>query len=213
VRPIRAGVLDYGMGNLRSVEKALARAGAKAFVSDDASILDRADLLVVPGVGAFDSAIKVLRKKKLDGFIKNWIRSDRPYFGICLGLQLLFEKSEEAPGVPGLGVLEGKVVKFRFKDPRLKVPHMGWNEVHPEGDPTGLRKGVLPRSGHFYFVHSFYPRPESKAIIWATTPYGGDFCSAVGRGNLAATQFHPEKSGPTGLRFLKNLLNRISSMR
>lgn len=213
MRPIRAGVLDYGMGNLRSVEKALAQAGAKAFVSADAKVLERADLLVVPGVGAFESAMGVLRKKKLHGFVKEWIQSDRPYFGICLGLQILFEKSEEAPGVRGLGVLPGKVVKFRLKSSHLKVPHMGWNEVHPKGSATGLGKGVLPDSAHFYFVHSFYPRPADRSLVWATTPYGGEFCSAVARGNLAATQFHPEKSGPRGLRFLKNLLSRISSTR
>lgn len=203
-------VLDYGMGNLRSVEKALVAAGAKVFVSDDPQVLAGADLLVVPGVGAFDAAMKVLRQKKLDAFIVEWIRAGRPYFGICLGLQLLFDSSEESPGVRGLGVLKGHVVKFRFSDRRLKVPHMGWNEVLPSGPAARERKDLLPRSSTFYFVHSYAPRPSDKSVVWATTPYGSPFCSAVAQGNLCATQFHPEKSGPTGLRFLKELLNRVS---
>lgn len=210
---VKVGVLDYGMGNLRSVEKALVTAGADAFVSDDPKRLSGADLLVVPGVGAFDAAMKVLRKKKLDTFIRKWIGAGRPYFGICLGLQILFDSSEEAPGVRGLGVLEGPVVKFRLSDRRLKVPHMGWNEVHPSGPAARGQSTLLPKSAFFYFVHSFAPRPADKSVVWATTPYGVAFCSAVAQGNLWATQFHPEKSGPTGLRFLKELLNRVSKMK
>ncbi|MBK8574791.1 MAG: imidazole glycerol phosphate synthase subunit HisH [Elusimicrobia bacterium] len=207
---VKAGVLDYGMGNLRSVEKALVLAGAKAFVSDDPKALSGADLLVVPGVGAFDAAMKVLRQKKLDVFIRDWIKAGRPYFGICLGLQILFESSEEAPGVRGLGALKGKVVKFRLSDRRLKIPHMGWNEVHPRMSGTEEGRALLPASAYFYFVHSYFPRPAEKSLVWATTPYGNDFCSAVAKGTLLATQFHPEKSGPTGLRFLKELLNSVS---
>ncbi len=207
---VRVGVLDYGMGNLRSVEKALVSAGAETVVSDEKRILSTVDLLVVPGVGAFDAAMKVLRQKKLDGFIREWIAADRPYLGICLGLQLLFESSEEAPGGRGLGVLKGKVVKFRFSDRRLKIPHMGWNEVHPRKTGSSPWKSLLPTSSYFYFVHSYFPRPAETSVVWATTPYGKDFCSAVAQGNLVATQFHPEKSGPTGLRFLKELLKRVS---
>lgn len=207
---VKVGVLDYGMGNLRSVEKALVKAGARAFVSDDPAVLATADLLVVPGVGAFDAAMKVLRQKKLVAFIRDWVRTGRPYLGICLGLQLLFESSEEAPGVRGLGLLKGRVVKFRFADRRMKVPHMGWNEVRPVGPAARDRKALLPASAFFYFVHSYAPRPADKSVVWATTPYGTDFCSAVAQGALLATQFHPEKSGPTGLRFLKALLNSLS---
>ncbi len=207
---IKVGVLDYGMGNLRSVEKALVSAGAETFVSDDIRVLSNADLLVVPGVGAFDAAMNVLRQKKLDVFLRDWIKAGRPYFGICLGLQLLFESSEEAPGVRGLGVLKGRVVKFRLSDRRLKIPHMGWNEVRPRGACSSEGKGLLPASAYFYFVHSYFPRPTKKSVVWATTPYGNEFCSAVAHGTLMATQFHPEKSGPTGLRFLKELLRRVS---
>jgi glutamine amidotransferase len=203
--------MDYGMGNLRSVEKALERAGARAFVSDNAKKLASSDLLVVPGVGAFDAAMGVLRKKGLDRFILDWVRTDRPYFGICLGLQLLFESSAEAPGVRGLGVLAGKVVKFPSRT--LKVPHMGWNEVRPVSPAPAGWDGLLAPSDYYYFVHSFYPRPTDSNAVAAVTPYGGEFCSAVARGRLAATQFHPEKSGPTGLRFLTRLLARVSNAR
>lgn len=208
---LRVGVMDYAMGNLRSVEKALERAGARAFVSDNAKKLASSDLLVVPGVGAFDAAMGVLRKKGLDRFILDWVRADRPYFGICLGLQLLFESSAEAPGVRGLGVLPGKVVKFPSRT--LKVPHMGWNEVRPVSPAPAGWDGLLTPSDYYYFVHSFYPRPTDSNAVAAVTSYGGEFCSAVARGRLAATQFHPEKSGPTGLRFLTRLLARVSNAR
>ncbi|MBK8870311.1 MAG: imidazole glycerol phosphate synthase subunit HisH [Elusimicrobia bacterium] len=203
--------MDYGMGNLRSVEKAFERAGARAFVSDRPKALESSDLLVVPGVGAFDAAMEVLRKKGLDRFILDWVRADRPYFGICLGLQLLFESSAEAPGVRGLGVLAGKVVKFPFRRQGLKVPHMGWNEVRPVSPGPAGWNGLLTPSDQYYFVHSYFPRPKDSEVVWTVTPYGGPFCSAVARGRLAATQFHPEKSGPTGLRFLTRLLARVSN--
>jgi glutamine amidotransferase len=150
---LRVGVMDYGMGNLRSVEKAFERAGARAFVSDRPSALKSSDLLVVPGVGAFDAAMGVLRKKGLDRFIIDWVQADRPYFGICLGLQLLFESSAEAPGVRGLGVLAGKVVKFPFRRQGLKVPHMGWNQVRPVSPGPAGWNGLLSSSDHYYFVH------------------------------------------------------------
>ena len=212
MKKVNVGVLDYGMGNLRSVEKAFVQAGANAFVSDNPKRLSRADMLVVPGVGAFDAAMKTLKSKKLDVFIRDWVGAGKPYFGICLGLQLLFESSEEAPGVRGLAVLKGEVVKFRPSDKRLKVPHMGWNEVHPAHSARRGEKNFLPSSEFFYFVHSYAPRPADRSVVWATTPYGAEFCSAVAKGNLLATQFHPEKSGPAGLRFLKALLNHVSKI-
>ena len=164
---VSVGVLDYGMGNLHSVEKAFHQAGAKAFVSHDPKRLTEAELLVVPGVGSFAAAMTVLRQRKLDRFIREWISADRPYLGICLGLQLLFEASEESPGKKGLGVLKGKVVKFKLADRRLKVPHMGWNEVHPVG-VVGVWKKVLPRPAHFYFVHSFLARPSDLSLVWSS---------------------------------------------
>jgi len=200
------GVLDYGMGNLRSVAKALETSGAQVFVSNKIRLLEKADLLVVPGVGAFDAAMSVLRSAKLDGFIRDWVKAERPFLGICLGLQLLFESSEESPGTKGLGLLAGRVVRFRPKDRALKVPHMGWNAVRPVGAVGKELKSVLSGPEKFYFVHSFYPRPDDAGLVWTKTPYEKLFCSSVARGKLVATQFHPEKSGPAGLKLLKSLV-------
>ena len=205
---VRAGVVDYGMGNLRSVAKALEAAGAKATVSDDKKVLEGSDLLVVPGQGAFGAAAAVIKSRGLASFLKGWLTEDRPFLGICLGLQILFEGSEEAPGVKGLGVLPGRVRKFRPRRRSLKVPHMGWNRAEP-GPSDGAFSKALPAGDHFYFVHSFYADPEDKSSIWTQTEYDGPFCSAVARGNLAATQFHPEKSGDAGLHLLKNILKEI----
>jgi glutamine amidotransferase len=208
VSVVRAGVVDYGMGNLRSVAKALEAAGARVTVSADRATLDGSDLLVVPGQGAFGAAATVLGSRGLAGFIKGWLSEDRPFLGICLGLQVLFEGSEEAPGVKGLGVLSGRVRKFRPKRHVLKVPHMGWNQAAPVSSAGAFAK-ALPEADHFYFVHSFYADPEDDSAVWTRTNYDGKFCSAVARGNLVATQFHPEKSGDAGLRLLKNILKEI----
>ncbi|MBI4397422.1 MAG: imidazole glycerol phosphate synthase subunit HisH [Elusimicrobia bacterium] len=206
----RVGVLDYGMGNLRSVAKSFEEAGARVVVSDSVPDLSRSELLVVPGVGAFDAAMDVLRTKGLDRFIRRWVEADKPYFGICLGLQLLFDGSEEAPGTKGLGLLRGRVKKFRFGRSlsRLKVPHMGWNEASPQRRAEAMT-AALPKPDFFYFVHSFYPEPVERSVVWTETAYGRRFCSAVARGRLAATQFHPEKSGEKGLLFLKRLLKSV----
>lgn len=197
------GVLDYAMGNLRSVEKAFDAAGARAFVSEEPRRLEKADLLVVPGVGAFDAAARVLRRRGVDRFLKEWIGGGRPYFGICLGLQLLFESSEEAPGVKGLGVLPGRVVKFRPARKSTKVPHMGWNRAVAR--PGGVGRDWF-RPAHYYFVHSYYPVPADRRDVWTRTVHEKPFCSAVARDRVSATQFHPEKSGAAGLAFLRGLL-------
>ncbi|HRY30427.1 MAG TPA: imidazole glycerol phosphate synthase subunit HisH [Elusimicrobiota bacterium] len=197
------GVLDYGMGNLRSVAKSFEAVGAKVRVSSSRRVLAGSDLLVVPGVGAFDAAMSVLRRKKLDGFIRRWVAGGKPYFGICLGLQLLFEKSDESPRVRGLGILPGRVRRFSV-DRALKVPHMGWNRVAW----SGARPGPA-RPDCFYFVHSFFPQPKDRSIVWGKTSYGRPFCAAVAAGNIRATQFHPEKSGSNGLKFLKRLMAGI----
>jgi glutamine amidotransferase len=197
---VSVGMLDYGMGNLHSAAKAFEAAGARVKVSDAARSLNGTDLLVVPGQGRFDAAMKTLSKKGLLDFIKRWIGDQKPFFGICLGLQILFDSSEEAPGVKGLGLLPGRVKKFRGA--RLTVPHMGWNEVK-------WTEAGKPRGDYFYFVHSYYPEPALKSDVWARTPYGKNFCSAARRGSVSATQFHPEKSGEVGLRFLKKLLKDV----
>jgi imidazole glycerol phosphate synthase glutamine amidotransferase subunit len=207
--PLKVGVLDYGMGNLRSVAKALEAAGGRVSVSDDRKALEKSGLLVVPGQGAFGAAAQVLKKRGLVSFLKDWLAADRPFFGVCLGMQILFESSEESPGVKGLGVLPGRVRRFRPRSRRMKVPHMGWNRALP-GRARGLFADVLPASEDFYFVHSYYADPEDRGDVWAETDYGGRFCSAVAKGSMAATQFHPEKSGAAGQALLKKLLQRAS---
>jgi glutamine amidotransferase len=196
-------IVDYGMGNLRSVGKAFLSQGISASVTRDQDEISRADGLVLPGVGAFGDCMKNLAEYGLVDPIKEHINSGKPFLGICLGLQLLFEGSEESPDVPGLGVLEGSVVRFsQSEDERLKVPHMGWNRI-------SIKKGIpilagIPDESWFYFVHSYYPVPKDAGVIAVTSRYGVDFTAAVARDNLFACQFHPEKSSADGLRILRN---------
>jgi imidazole glycerol phosphate synthase glutamine amidotransferase subunit len=205
---IAVGVVDYGMGNLHSVEKALALNGARVTVSNDPAKLDASDLLVLPGVGSFGAAMNNLKKSGLDKFVINWINQGRPYLGICLGFQLLFEASEESPHVKGLGVFKGRVIAFKPKDLKgadRQIPHMGWNTIAPAQKKSAFLTG-FKKDDAFYFVHTFYPVPADKKIVLTTTPYGKNFCSAIAQGNVVATQFHPEKSGDMGLKLLKNIL-------
>ncbi len=199
------------MGNLHSVAKALATTGARVRVSDSKTILKSNDLLVLPGVGSFGPAMVSLAKKRLDDFVRSWITSERPFLGICLGLQLLFENSEESPKTPGLGVMKGKVVRFRpkdFKKEPYRTPHMGWNNLKVSGAYASYFDKIKPQEA-FYFVHTYFPTPKDKDDILTETVYGKPFCSAVARKNLVATQFHPEKSGTMGLRLLKNIVGKI----
>ena len=194
-------VVDYEMGNLRSVARALEKAGVSATVSSDPEALLQADAVVLPGVGAADAAMRALRARGLADPIREYVASGRPFLGVCLGLQLLLRDTQEGD-VPCLGVAPGRV---RRLPPGLKVPHMGWNWVdfrreHPVFE--GLEAG-----GHFYFVHSYYPEPEDEGWVAGVTEYGVTFCSALARHNLTATQFHPEKSGPTGLRIYRNFVS------
>lgn len=198
------GVVDYGSGNLRSVCKALEAAGAGTVLVSGASQLGGVDAVVVPGVGAFGDCAANLQATGLWEPLRDWIRAGRPYLGICLGYQLLFESSEESPGVGGLGVLAGKVV--RFSDTVLKVPHMGWNTLSGMKGP--LYKD-LPEETSFYFVHSYYPVPEDVSVISSTCGYGSPFAASISRGALHATQFHPEKSQAAGLALLRNFLSTI----
>ena len=198
------GVVDYGSGKLRSVCKALEAAGAAARLVTSPAQLNAADAVVVPGVGAFADCAANLRATGLWDPLKEWIRAGRPYLGICLGYQLLFESSEESPGVEGLGVLAGRVV--RFPAGALKVPHMGWNTI------TALRGPLyagIPEATPVYFVHSFYPVPADPFLTSATCEYGAPFAASVSRGSLHATQFHPEKSQAAGLAILGNFLSTL----
>jgi len=195
-------VIDYGMGNLRSVQKALEEVGARTKVTSDASDIRRCSKVVFPGVGSFGDAMKELKRRGLIEPIKSAIADGKPFLGLCLGLQLLFEKSEEAPGVKGLSVLKGEVKRFRFPKGGLKVPHMGWNSVKTKGR---IFKGV-PDGSYFYFVHSYYVKPKDKKVIIATTGYGIDFASGVASRNVYGLQFHPEKSQALGLKILKNFV-------
>jgi glutamine amidotransferase len=195
-------IVDYGMGNLRSVTKACEQLGAAATVVDSAEAISGAERLIVPGVGAFGDAMHELNRLGLVEPIREFARSGRPMLGICLGLQVLFESSEEAPGVPGLRLLRGTVKRFSVDT--LKVPHMGWNRLEARASSRLLR-GIAP-DPYVYFVHSYYVAPEDEAVIAATTDYGITFVSAVETGALFGVQFHPEKSQKTGLEILRRFL-------
>ncbi len=192
-------VVDYGAGNIHSVGRALARIGADFEVTDDPTVVDGADAVILPGVGAARDTMSGLHVRELDDAVVSDIERGAPYLGICMGLQVLFDASEEDDETPCLGVLSGRVV--RFPD-GLDVPHMGWNQVHQVAE-TPLFDGVA-QDTNFYFVHSYYPRPDDPSVTAATTDYGVKFVSAAVRGNVHATQFHPEKSGPAGLRVYAN---------
>ena len=192
-------IIDYGMGNLRSVQKAFEHIGVSAEITSDANVLARADGAVLPGVGAFADCIKNLDETGLVPTIREFVASGRPFLGICLGLQLLFDSSVEGGQYEGLGLLPGQVVSL----PRdRKVPHMGWNNLKILR-PDPLFKG-LPEEAFVYFVHSYHAAPADPAILSATTDYGIPVTAAVQRGNLYATQFHPEKSGDVGMQILRN---------
>ena len=202
-------IIDYGMGNLRSVEKALAYVGGDPVITSDANRVAEADKVVLPGVGAFGAAMENLQRNDLDAAVWQVLHDGHPFLGICLGLQLLFEESSEMGPVPGLGFLPGKVVRFfeQGASPQaagLKVPHIGWNALKMRR-PSRLLCG-LEDGARVYFVHSYYPEPADPGIIAATSDYGGDFCCVIEQGNLAATQFHPEKSGAVGLQILRNFV-------
>jgi glutamine amidotransferase len=207
-------ILDYGMGNLRSVHKALEKMGFPATVTQDPTELREAAGLVVPGVGAFGKAMENLQQLGLVKPIVEFVESGKPFLGICLGLQLLFSGSEEFGFRKGLSLFEGRVVRFSFSlageslaKESLKVPHMGWNSLHMHKHPSVL-DGIAD-GAYFYFVHSYYPIPERQEIVATTTDYGGEFVSSISQGNLFACQFHPEKSQGLGLRLLKNFGNLV----
>ena len=196
-------IIDYDAGNLRSVQRACAELGAPAAItSDRAEVLD-AERLIFPGVGAAGSAMRSLRAAGLDEALKAALALGKPVLGICLGLQISLDRSEEQ-NTTTLGILPGEARRFCFDRPELKIPHMGWNEVRPtQAHP--LLAAVRP-GDEFYFVHAYYPAPARPEHVFATTDYEGDFPSALGQGSYFATQFHPEKSGRAGLRLLEQFL-------
>jgi imidazole glycerol-phosphate synthase subunit HisH len=202
-------VVDYGMGNLESVKNAAAGLGHRVSVTDDCRKISKASKIIFPGVGHFAKAVRELKKRKLFSVLREKIAEGAPFLGICLGMQILFESSEEAPGLSGLGVIKGKVKKFNNK--KLIVPHMGWNQIQRTGESVQkaedkLFKGIKNDS-YFYFVHSYYCQPKNKSVILTTTDYGINFASSIHKNNIWAYQFHAEKSQKLGLKLFNNFLS------
>jgi imidazole glycerol-phosphate synthase subunit HisH len=209
-------IVDYGMGNLHSVQKGFERLGFPATLTQDAEVISRADGLVFPGQGAFKKAMENLMALGLEKPIRRYLESGKPFLGICLGLQLLFSESEEFGAQRGLDLFKGRVVRFPetpfpdfAKNERLKVPHMGWNRVRMRKASPALEG--ISEGAHFYFVHSYYPVPEDPGIVATTTDYGVEFVSSVSQGKLFACQFHPEKSQSAGLQILRNFGQLVHS--
>ena len=200
-------LLDYGAGNVRSVQKALTAAGGDVQLAPNPEAVAQADAVVLPGVGAFDDCINAMQRQELFEAARAFVSTGKPFLGICVGYQALFGKSEEFNScAAGLGIFEGSVV--RFPDTEAKVPQIGWNEVQFTKPDCPILQGIESGS-HFYFVHSYYPQPKDESIVATRTEYGVDFASAVWRDNVFATQFHPEKSQKVGLQLLTNFVNLI----
>lgn len=199
-------LIDYGSGNLRSAQKALLKVGADVRVVRRPDELSDARAVVLPGVGAFDDCVNALQKQELLEASRKFIQSGRPFLGICVGYQALFEKSEEFNScAAGLGIFGGKVVRFT-EQPGLKIPQIGWNQIELAKTDCPIFRGI-PSGSHVYFVHSFFPKPVDSSIIASYTSHGESFASAVWRDNVFATQFHPEKSQNVGLQLLKNFVD------
>lgn len=197
-------IIDYDAGNIKSVEKALQSLSQQVTVTRDAEAILHADKVILPGVGSFGDAMNKLRQYGLTEVIRQVVLAGTPFLGICLGLQLLFESSEESPGVDGLGILKGKIVRIPEKE-GIKVPHIGWNSLkYP--NPGKLYAGI-PQDSYVYFVHSYYLKAEEEDIVVATTEYGVTIHASVEKDNVFACQFHPEKSSETGLAILRNFVN------
>lgn len=194
-------IIDYDAGNLKSVEKALAYLGEESVITGDADQILSADKVILPGVGSFGDAMNNLKKRELDKVIREIVQKGTPFLGICLGLQLLFESSEESPGVEGLGILKGKIVRIPDKE-GLKIPHIGWNSLDLQNSGRLFRG--LEEHPYVYFVHSYYLQAEDERIVKAVTEYSTRIHASVEQGNVFACQFHPEKSSSTGLAILKN---------
>ncbi len=196
-------IIDYGAGNLQSVKKALDFLGCENVITSDSAVIDSASHIILPGVGSFGDAMDSIRKRGLEDTIKRAADGSKPFLGICLGLQLLFEESAESPNVKGLGVFDGSITLIP-KNSGLKVPHMGWNSLDIQ-QKSGIFDGIGDGT-YFYFVHSYYLGNADSSVVAATTEYGTTIQCAVQRGKVAATQFHPEKSGEAGLKLLGNFI-------
>lgn len=196
-------IIDYDAGNIRSVEKALLSLGKEVKITSDAEEIFAAKQVILPGVGAFGDAMEHLKQRKLTEVIRQVIEKGTPFLGICLGLQLLFERSDEAPGVEGLGILPGEILKLPPKE-GFKIPHMGWNSLHLEHEGR-LFQGI-PEQSYVYFVHSYYLKAREEEIVKASAEYSAHIHASVEKDNLFACQFHPEKSGDVGLKILRNFV-------
>lgn len=200
---MKVAVIDYDAGNTLSVTRALQKVGADVDLTYDPDRISSADAVVLPGVGAFGDCMREIRARGMDEAARDAFESGKPFLGVCVGLQVLFDGSQETPDVPGLGLMPGEVVRFDVGDQRLKVPHMGWNQLRVTRDHPVL-SGLDGEA--FYFVHSYYPEPQDGDLL-GTSEYGGEFCAVAGRENLIATQFHPEKSSRAGLKLYENFLD------
>lgn len=200
-------IIDYGAGNIQSVYKALKFIGADCKVTSDKDEILNADGAILPGVGSFGDAMDTMTKRGIKDTIIEYTKSGKPFLGICLGLQLLFPESEETPGVKGLDIFKGTITKIPNQNRTLKIPHMGWNNISIK-QKNGIFKGIEGKP-YVYFVHSFYLKAQDKDIVAATTQYGVEIDVAVQKGNIIATQFHPEKSGEVGLKMLKNFVEMV----
>lgn len=196
-------IIDYDAGNIKSVEKALQFLGQETCVTRDRDVILKADKVILPGVGSFGDAMGNIRQYGLESVIRQVAESGTPFLGICLGLQLLFERSDETPGVPGLGILKGEILRFPDR-PELKIPHMGWNSLSFPN--KGRLFSGIPEDSYVYFVHSYYLKAEDESIVTAAAEYGTCIHASVEKGNVFACQFHPEKSGSVGLQILKNFV-------
>lgn len=196
-------VIDYDAGNIKSVEKALFFLGQEAIVTGDSKEILAADKVILPGVGAFGDAMDTIRSRGLDHVIRQVVENGTPFLGICLGLQLLFERSDEAPGVEGLGILGGEILRIPDQE-GMKIPHMGWNSLHLENNGRLFRD--IEENAYVYFVHSYYLKAKDESIVKASAEYGIHIHASVEKGNVFACQFHPEKSSDVGLHILKNFV-------
>jgi imidazole glycerol-phosphate synthase subunit HisH len=202
---VKVGIIDYGGGNLRSVANALRSLGEEPRILASPDEVADCTHLLLPGQGSFGDTMDRLDARGLTGFLKEWIAADRPYFGICVGYQILFDGSEEAPETPGLGIIPGQVKRFQ-DEPALKIPHMGWNSATATRGDTRVWQG-LGADPYFYYIHSYFPEPIDRSSVVAETTHGSQrFAGAVEKGNLFAAQFHPEKSQQAGLRLIQNFL-------